>query len=92
MFKNSKNKDAIISKILGELASHQASMVHDKHYDYNDCKKLGLKVYALEEDQVMQDHILSIHHAYVLSTYRLPNSIKYIESDKGMSFLVNGNR
>ena len=92
MFKNSRNKDAVISKILGELASHQASMVHDKHYDYNDCKKLGLKVYALEKDQVMQDHILSIHHSYVLSTYKLPNSIKYIESDKGMSFLVTGNR
>jgi len=92
MFKSNKNKDAIISTILGELASHQASMVHDKHYDFKDCKKLGLKVCALEKDQAMQDHILSIHHAYVLSTYKLPNSIKYIESDQGMSFLITGNR
>ena len=92
MFKSNKNKDAIISTILGELASHQASMVHDKHYDFKDCKKLGLKVCALEKDQAMQDYILSIHHAYVLSTYRMPNSVKYIESDQGMSFIITGNR
>ena len=92
MFKNYKNRDAAIARVLDELASHQNSMVHDKHYDYADCKRLGLKVKPLESDQKLQDKVLSIHHSYVLSAYKLPNSIKYIESDKEMSFIISGVR
>jgi len=90
MFKYRSNRDIIIEKILEELASHEASMVHDKHYDYEDCRKLGLKVFALEKDQILQDRVLSVHHSYVLSAYKHTNSIKYIESDKGMTFIISG--
>lgn len=92
MFRNSTRKDEIVTGILSELASHQASMMHNKHYDYDDCKQLGLKVRALEKDQTMQDMVLSIHHAYVLSTYKQANSIKYIESNQGMTFVISGKR
>ncbi len=92
MFKKSKNKTAKINKIIDELASHDASKVHDRHYDYNKCKKLGLKVKMLESDSILQDKVLSIYHSYVLSTYKFNNSIKFIEAHNGNTFIITGRR
>lgn len=92
MFKKSKNKTTKINKIIDELASHDASKVHDRHYDYNKCKKLGLKVKMLESDSLLQDKVLSIYHSYVLSTYKLNNSIKFIEAQNGNTLIITGRR
>lgn len=92
MFKKSKNKTVKINKIIDELASHDVSKVHDRHYDYNKCKKLGLKVKMLESDSILQDKVLSIYHSYVLSTYKLNNSIKFIEAHNGNTLIITGRR
>lgn len=92
MFADRKDKDEAVKRVLDELASHHASMVHDKHYDYIDCLNLGLSVTSLESDQELQDKVLTIHHLYVLSSYKLPQSIKFIESDRGMIFTVSGKK
>ena len=92
MFKKSKNKKERVKTILDELASHDASKVHDRHYDFSRCKKLGLKVTALEKDQLLQDKVLSLYHSYVLSIYRLPSTIKYIENQNGQTFVIRGKR
>lgn len=91
MFKGVKNKKCIVSKILDELASHDASKVHDRHYDFERCKELGLNVVALEDSQELQDKVLSLYHCYLLSIYRLP-VLKFIESQNGQTFVINGSR
>ena len=92
MFKKSKQKDAKVSKIVEGLASHSSSKLHDKHYDFDDCKKIGLKVIELEKDAVLQDAVLSIHHSYVLSSYVLPGTLKYIENNNSQTFVISGNK
>ena len=92
MFKNSKRKHEIVTQILDELASHDASKVHDRHYDYIKCKKLGLKVTALEDDQDLQEAVLSLYHCYLLSIYRIPNALKFIENQNGQTFIISGKR
>lgn len=92
MFKRSRKKEEIVKRILDELASHDASKVHDRHYDYLKCKKLGLKVRALEDSQDLQEAVLSLYHCYLLSIYKLPNSIKYIENQNGQTFVISGKR
>lgn len=92
MFKKSKNKEKYVEKILDELASHDASKVHDRHYDFIKCKKLGLKVTMLEADQDLQDKVLSIYHTYLLSTYRIPNAVKFIENHNGQTLVISGQR
>ena len=67
MFKNSRKKHEKVKVIMDELASHDASKVHDRHYDYLKCKKLGLKVTALEDNQDLQEAVLSLNHCYLLS-------------------------
>ncbi len=92
MFKRSRNKQDRVKTILDELASHDASKVHDRHYDYLKCKKIGLKVTALEDNQELQEAVLSLYHCYLLSIYRLTNTIKFIENQNGQTFVINGQR
>ena len=92
MFKNCRNKEDKVKMILDELASHDASKVHDRHYDYIKCKKIGLKVTALERNQDLQEAVLSLYHCYLLSIYRLPNAIKFIENQNGQTLIVSGQR
>lgn len=93
MFKGCKvTKKAKIDNILNELSSHDASKLHDRHYDFEKCKELGLKVTALENDQEFQDKVLSLYHSYLLSIYRLPSSVKFIECQRGQTFIINGKR
>lgn len=92
MFCDSDKKINDIKRVLDEIASHDASKVHDRHYDYEKCKDLGLKVTMLEENQELQDKVLALYHCYLLSIYKIPNSIKYIESSNGQSFIIYGKR
>lgn len=92
MFKNSRKKQEKVKTIMDELASHDASKVHDRHYDFLKCKKLGLKVVSLEENQDLQEAVLSLYHCYLLSIYKIPTVIKFIENQNGQAFIVNGKR
>ena len=92
MFKKSKNKNSKVSNIVNGLASHSFSKLHDKHYDFDDCKKIGLKVMELEKDPMLQDAVLSVHHSYVLSSYILPSALKYIENNNGQTFVISGKK
>ena len=92
MFKNSKQKQAKVTNIVNGLASHSFSKLHDKHYDYEDCKKIGLKVVKLESDSTLQDAVLSVHHSYVLSSYILPGALKFIENSQGQTFVISGKK
>jgi len=92
MFKNADDKEQKAQTVMNELASHDASKVHDRHYDFIKCKALGLNVTALEDSQDLQEAVLSLYHCYLLSIYRIPNVIKFIESQNGESFIINGIR
>lgn len=94
MFKNSrsKNKTPIIDGIVDELINHDKSKVHDRHYGFEECNKLKLKVKQLESDPDLQDKVLSLYHSYILSVYLMPNAIKLIEAHNGNSFVISGKR
>ena len=61
-------------------------------WDFDDCKKIGLKVIGLEKDPMLQDAVLSVHHSYVLSSYVLPGTLKYIENNNGQTFVISGQK
>lgn len=60
MFSGDSNPN--ISKIMDTLASHKETKAHDRHLSADKCKEIGLKVIFLEEDDKLQDYVLSIHH------------------------------
>lgn len=89
MFCNDTDSEIYIKKIMDELSEHQSSKVHDRHYDFEKCKELGLKVVAMEGKQELQNLILELYHSYVASAYILKPAIKFIESKDNRTFVIN---
>ena len=62
MFANDPNKGLVVENIIRELGDHAVSLSHNRHLSFAKCKEMGLKVFAIESDQKLQDKVLSVHH------------------------------
>lgn len=88
MFKNENDHDKIIN-IVNILNSNAGS--HAKHFDYDFCKNIGLQVEKLEDNQKLQDLVLSVYHCCSICA----NStlmIKIIENNLNKSYICNKQR
>jgi len=70
------------------LNNHKDSKTHDRHFSMEKCKSFGLKIYEMENDNELQNLILSIHHAALLSI-EIGNSLKIIESQQNDPWRVS---
>ena len=50
------------------------------------CIDIGLKIEKLEDDQTLQDLVLSVHHSCMHTLSNTP-SIKIIENQNGIAFI-----
>lgn len=85
MFDKNNDKE-IIENIVGILNEHSESKNHGRHYDINFCKNAGLKITPLEDDNKLQDAVLSIHHAY-MHTLSISSAVKIIENHNGKAIV-----
>ena len=76
--------DAIVAK----LNEHDDSKTHGRHFNLEFCKNIGLKIIELEEDDTLQDAVLSVHHTYMLSL-GCTDATKIIESQNGKAVISN---
>lgn len=90
MFDAEQDKD-IIDQIVKALNEHTSSKAHARHFNHEMCKKIGLKISALEDDQMLQDLVLSVHHA-VMHTLGGSTAIKIIENHEGKAFITQENK
>lgn len=84
--------DNILSKTISEKGKRKeimkafnnngATKVHSRHISKEQCKAVGLNIIDMEEDQHLQDMILSLHHCYMIY---LEQTIvtKIVENNKG---------
>lgn len=87
MFRDDPDKDIKVTKILSELASHALTLSHDRHLPIDILKdKLGLKIISLEDDADLQDKVLSVHHACIITLTQTP-AYKLIENQDGKAFI-----
>ena len=63
------------------------SKIHSRHFSIKKLQKLGLNVKALEDDQKLQDLVLSMHHCYTILLENMQIS-KFVESSAGGRFLI----
>ncbi|UCD55710.1 MAG: hypothetical protein JSV93_02675 [Candidatus Omnitrophota bacterium] len=88
MFKEEKDPDKIIKKIVEKLSSHKETSSHARHIPANTCKDIGLKVTLLEDlDKDLQDLVLTIHHAF-MHTFTNTVAIKITENHKGVAMVI----
>lgn len=85
MFKDDEDREDKAKKITSMLNSVEENKTHSRHIHLNECKNLGLKIEEIENDQELQDLILTVHHCYM---YSLMNTsvLKIIENQNGIAF------
>jgi len=79
----------IIENIVKEFWDHNKTKSHGRHFMIDQCRALELKVTPLEENETLQDAVLSVHHAciYALGGNN-PNIIKMIENHLGKTHVM----
>jgi hypothetical protein len=84
MFSGDPGAKSKASAIVKKLSSYSQNRTHDRHFHYDECVAMGLKVVAMESDHVLQDLVLSIHHCY-MHAFMNTVACKVIENHKGVA-------
>ncbi len=79
--------DNIVLKIKQELCDHAVSLSHGRHLSAKKCSEIGLEVSFLEDDQKLQDAVLTVHHVTMQTLFSTP-AFKIIENHNGQAFIL----
>ena len=86
--KNDPSDQEIITTIVSKLNEHDDSKIHGRHLNAEFCRNIGLKIFMMEDDDLLQDKILSLHHTYMITLDGTP-VVKIIENQNRKSFISN---
>jgi len=88
MFKSDSElvKMAKIANIMGYFNNSRDRKVHARHITAKQASEVGLKIFNLEDEQELQDAVLSVHHLY-MHTLTYTNAIKIIENQDGRRYI-----
>lgn len=67
MLAENQEKEKSRKDILDAFGSHAKSLDHARHFNYDRVKSCGVTVERLEDTQELQDAVLSVHHAFVIT-------------------------
>lgn len=85
MFKEDSNS-ALPASISEYLSNHKNFNTHGKHINILKAKEIGLKITQLEEEQDLQDKILSAFHA-TMHSFGMSGATKVIANSNGNCFI-----
>lgn len=74
--------------ICDQLNNHSTTYAHSRHIHMDKAQDIGLKISSLEDDQVLQDLVLTIHHSF-MHTFGSSSAAKIIENHNGSSMVWN---
>lgn len=83
-----KEKEIIVKSIIDNLNNPRETKEHSRHVHFDKAKALGLVVTQLEDDQQLQEKVLTLHHAY-MATLMMTNTSKLIESHLDKRFILS---
>jgi hypothetical protein len=86
MFKGSSDPATKARAIAEELADHTKFKSHGRPVHRDAASAMGLKIVALEDDQGLQDLVLSVYHA-VTHVMSATGTAKVIENHAGAAFV-----
>lgn len=86
MFEGEEDAEDKANVVLSELGDHSITLSHSRHLSFEKCREIGLKIELLEDDNAMQDAVLSVHHAF-MHTLASTNAFKIIENHKGIALV-----
>lgn len=74
-------------RVVKKLSNHAETKTHDRHIPIDRAREIGLNVVQMEDDNALQDLILTVHHSFMVTLLN-SNIAKIIESDAGKMFLI----
>jgi membrane-bound ClpP family serine protease len=83
---NKEDTSKRISIILTELGDHALTKSHARHISSQRCKDIGLKIDMLEDDQRLQEAVLTLHHI-TMHTLINTSAIKIVENQNGKALV-----
>lgn len=82
--KEDPEKTETINKIISRLTEYNEVKAHERQINHKEGRDIGLNIKLIEEDQILQDLVLTVHHCY-MHTISNTNSIKIIENHLGVA-------
>jgi hypothetical protein len=86
MFAGESDAATLAERIVKDLSDHALTKSHSRHLPIERCVEIGLKISRLEADQDLQEKVLSVHHACML-TLSSTGAYKLIENQRGVAFI-----
>jgi hypothetical protein len=92
MFLGDPDAATKVKKILDDLADHSVTLSHARHISAKQAKDdLKINVLFLEDDDKLQDAVLSVHHACIQTLSSTP-AVKIVENQDGIAFIQSVNQ
>ncbi|UHD45528.1 hypothetical protein LUX29_21485 [Aureimonas altamirensis] len=85
MFLGDPAASAKATSVADQLTDFATARSHSRHLHRQDCQGMGLNIRNLEDDQSMQDAVLSVHHATLICLMQTP-AAKIIENHNGIMY------
>lgn len=80
------NPEVNVKAVLDVFLNHKHSFSHAKHMSKSECESAGLNIGNLEDNQNLQDAVLSLHHCYMIYFDKFMVS-KVVENQQNGSFI-----
>lgn len=82
MFSGRADAERMADAVVSMLCDHKKSAMHARHFSFDDLDELGLVVERLEDNDDVQDAVLTMHHAF-MNTFAMSRAFKIIENSNG---------
>ncbi|MGD8185267.1 SDH family Clp fold serine proteinase [Pseudomonas aeruginosa] len=84
MFSGHNDAEEKAKAIVEYLSDFDSTRHHSRHININRCKEIGLRIEQMEDDDSLQDLILTVHHCYI---HAMDNGrvAKVVENDRGIA-------
>jgi len=86
MFRGEVDAEKRAKRISEILSDYQYFKSHSRHINIDEAEKMGLIIEKLEDDQTLQDLVLSVFHATTI-TFDKTLAVKIIENHEGRAFI-----
>lgn len=86
MLKGRADASTVADAIVKGLSDVDDNKSHSRHIHVDKCEKLGLTIEHLEDDQTLQEAVLTVHHCFMHSL-TVTGASKMVENHNGATFI-----
>ena len=77
-----EDREKRINSVIKRLTEYDQVKLHERQINYNEAREIGLEISLIEDDQRLQDLVLTVHHCF-MHTISNTSAIKLIENHTG---------